>query len=246
MSTPKSAYLLRAANGEIELQNEQKVGNRIKFNKEYLESVCEGYIGKIDELIEKVNLSENIDTKTKNKICALMISLVLDNSDISELKKISKIKEISTIIPNMTEVQYINDIPFDLDIVENVYKYILKTIQGTGTVEGSQFGIALDNAKDFNDVFSVEIIGEYTPREVLQDIESFNKKNKLIRQRLIDFATKGKKVTKLDEIKIRREYKFDPSTQSFQKRPKAIAKKVYELLAEKIVVAYDSLYSTIK
>ena len=248
MSTTDAPYQMRAANGEFELYQAQPESEFKKFNKEYLESLCNGYVEKIDALIEKINMSDVLDDKTKNKIAALMISLVLDNEDILELKKTSKIKsEISSIIPNMTEIQFINDIPFDIDIVERVFKYILKAIQGSNIVEGSQFGmINENNYKDFNDVFSIEVIGEASRKDVVQDISYFNKKNKLVRQRLIEFATNGKKIDKKDEIKIRREYKFDPKSQSFQKRPKAIAKKVYDLLAEKISKAYDSLYDTIK
>jgi len=240
-------YQFREASGEIAVNGIPKESPYRKFNREYIESLTNGYVDAINKLIEHVNSSETIDEKTKNKILVLMTSLVLDNSDVLELKKSSKIKSFSSLIPNMTEIEYINDVPFDLDITERIFKYIAKILQGTDILEAvGLVEISIDNYRDFNEVFSSRIIGVENNVELIQDICYFNKKNSLIRNRLLDLATKGAKVDKKSEIKIRREYKFDPDSQSFKKRNKPIAKKVYELLAEKYLKAYDSLYSSIK
>lgn len=244
-----NTYQMREANGEISLYNKPHQSQFTKYNRQYIEALNKGYVEKIDSIIEKVNLDENIDNKIKNKISALMISLVLDNEDVITLKKSSKIKEITALIPNMTEIQYINDIPFDIDIVENVFKYLLKLLAGQNLTDGSQYGLfTFDNAKDFNEVFSTKVMGYDSGKDLVQEIDIFNKKNKMIRNRLIDFISKkkGSAFDKESEIKLRREYKFDPKSQSYVKREKVISKKVFELLAEKIFVAYDSLYETIK
>lgn len=242
-----NTYQMREANGESVLSSDPiKQTRYTKFNKQYLEGLCENYIDTIDKMICQINQSDDLDPHIKNKIIALMISLVLDRDDLLELKKSSRIKEISMLIPNMTEISFINDVPFDIDIVEAVYRYIIQLLKGTDLLRGSQFGgIAAtehNNLKDYNDVFSTYILGKEDDTLMLvQNIDTFNKKNKLIRQRLLDFATKGKGVNKKDEIKIRREFKFDDKTQSFVRREKPIAKKVLDLLAEKLFVAYDRL-----
>jgi hypothetical protein len=237
-------YQTREANGES-LFDYPKEDQYHKFNKEYIKSLCEGYISKIDSLVEKINLDENLDNKIKNKVLALMISLVLDNSDIAELRKNkSSIKEITNLIPNLTEIQYINDIPFDLDVVEAVYAYVIRLLQGSNILEGHQFGLfTYDNSKDYNEVFSTKIYGALSNKDLVQNIDAFNTKNRLIRKRLIEFVTKGKKIDKKAELKIRREYKFEPSIQTFVKRDKLISKKVFDLLAEKLASAYENLFA---
>lgn len=245
-------YQFREASGEMSISNKPQQTPHQKFNKQYLQGISDGYIKNVDLLIEQVNLNDAIDSKIRHKILALMISLVLDNDDLAEIKKTSKIKETSLIIPNMTEVQFINDIPFDLDIIEKVFKYILQILKGTDFLRGSQFGeipvsgVYFDNIKDFNDVFTSELFANEKNSQLVQDIDVFNKKNRLIRKRMLEFVNKGKAVDKKSEIKIRREYKFDVNNQSFVKRPKPIAKKVYDLLGEKLYIAYESLYSSIK
>lgn len=247
----QTSVLLRDASGEINLHEKTPTNKFSKYNKQYIEGLVEGYIKAIDRLIEKVNLSEDIDKKTKAKVLVLMIGLVIDTEDASEIKKNSKTSGISRIIPNMTELSYVNDIPFDLDVVEYVFKYLSQILKGTGTLEGSEFGditisgVHFDNLKDFNQVFSTEYVDLKSPVELAQDISYFKKKNNLIRARLFDFVGKGSKIPNEVKIKIRREFKFEIVSQSFQRRKKPIAKKVYDMLADKLLIAYDDLYESI-
>lgn len=246
-----NTYQMREANGEFKLYEKQEAGRFAKHNRQYLEGLVEGYIKVIDRLIESINMSESISKKTKAKILSLMVGLILDTEDAAIIKKNSKVSSSSRLIPNMTEINYINDVPFDLDVTECVFKYISHLLKDEGAIEGSSFGditisgVHFDNLKDFNQVFSIETIGTQPRKELAQDISYFKKRNNLIRSRLYDFANKGKKPEKEIEIKIRREYKFNPEIQTFQRRTKPIAKKVYDLLAEQLLVAYDDLYESI-
>lgn len=246
-----NGYQMRDANGEIDIYGKPSTGNFLKFNKQYVEGLVEGYTKAIDRLIEKINLDDNIDKKIRAKVLVLMIGLVIDNEDASSLKKNSPAIGTSRIIPNLTEISYVNDIPFDLDVVEYIFKYISQTMKTAGLLEGSEFGdieisgVHFDNLKDYNQVFSTEYIGGNDPCELVQDISYFKKKNNLIRSRLFDFVGKGKTLTNESKIKIRREFKFNPSTQVFQRRKKPISKKVYTMLADKLLLSYDDLYESI-
>lgn len=246
-----NTYQMREANGEFNMYRTPSLGKFSKYNKQYIEGLVEGYTKTIDRLIEVANMSEKISKKTRAKILALMIGLVIDASDASEIKKHSKSNTDSRLIPNMTEISYINDVPFDIDVVECVFKYVSQLLKTEGELEGSAFGditvsgVHFTNLKDFNQCFSVETIGVESNKELTQDLSYFKKRNDLIRKRLFDFANAGKKPEKVVEIKIRREFKFNPEIQTFQRRKKPIAKKVYDLLANQLLVAYDDLYESL-
>lgn len=246
-----NTYQMREANGEFKI-NETLAPNLFsKYNKQYIEGLVEGYIKAIDRLIEIANMSEKITKKTRAKVLALMIGLVIDTEDASTIKKNSKSSVDSRLIPNMTEINYINDIPFDIDVVECVFKYISQLLKTEGELEGSTFGdisisgVHFSNLKDFNQCFSVETIGVKPNKEVLQDLSYFKKRNDLIRKRLFEFSKSNKSPEKVVEIKIRREYKFNPEIQTYQRRKKPIAKKVYDILANQLLVAYDDLYESL-
>lgn len=244
-------YQMREANGEINVYKPGTVNKFSKFNKQYIEGLVEGYTKAVDRLIEKINISENVDKKTRAKALVLMVGLVIDNDDAAVIKKNSKSIGSSRIIPNLTELSYVNDVPFDLDVVEYVFKYLSTIMKTSGNLEGSEFGdldisgVHFDNLKDFNQVFSTEYIGIKDPCELVQDLSSFKKKNGLLRSRLFEFVGRGKEVPTEVKIKIRREFKFDQTSQSFSRRKKPIAKKVYDMLADKLLIAYDDLYESI-
>lgn len=242
-------YQLREAEGEIELFEPQNENKFIKHNKQYIEGLVNGYVKTIDRLIEVANMSETLSTKSRAKLLALMVGLVIDKDDAAEIKKNSKVDYSSKIIPNMTEINYVNDIPFDLDVIEAVFKYVTQILKDEGQVEGSAFGdssgVNFINIKDLNQVYSIETIGFPTKKELAQDLSVFKKKNDMIRKRLFDFVNSGKVPEKRIEIKIRRNFKFNPEIQSYQRRKKPIAKKVYDLLANQLLVAYEDLFESI-
>lgn len=239
-------YQLREAEGEIDIYGKQGVSKFAKHNRQYIEGLVEGYIKTIDRLIETANMSDKLSVKSRAKLLALMVGLVIDKEDAAELRKHSKIENTSKIIPNMTEISYVNDVPFDVDVIECVFKYVSQILKDEGQLEGSDFGetlgVSFVNAKDLNEVYSIETIGFPPKKELAQDLSVFKKKNDLIRKRLFDFVNKGRTPEKKVEIKIRREYKFNPEIQTYQRRNKPIAKKVYDLLANQLLVAYEDLY----
>lgn len=255
-------YLMRMESGDANIKSLDKpqitMNDRLKmYNKEYIALIKSGYVNLIDSIIEDVNNSEaKYDDTTKNKILLLMISLVLDSEDVKAIKKNSKVKSVTTIIPNITELEYLNDIPFDQDIVERVYRYLYRLVKDKFVLPDTPggnicaTGVVFDNQKDFEEVFQTYVIEndkirELKNSELTQDISEFTKKNKLIRQKMIEFVSRSGEVTKEKEIEIRRKYKFDPQSQSFQKRKNPISKKVFDLLAEKNLVVYKSLYVNI-
>ena len=242
-------YQLREENGEFNLYGNQGVSSFAKHNRQYIEGLVDGYSKTIDRLIEVANMSDTLSVKSRAKLLALMVGLLIDKEDAAELRKHSRLENTSKLIPNMTEINYINDVPFDLDVIECVFKYVSQILKDEGQLGDSPFGdftgVNFTNIKDVNEVFSIETIGFPAKKEMAQNISFFKKKNDLIRKRLFDFANKGKTPEKKIEIRIRREYKFNPEIQTFQKRKKPIAKKVFDLLANQLLVAYDDLYESI-
>lgn len=229
----------------------------IKYSNEYEFPLADGYIKAIDAMIDYFN-SVELDKMVYNKILNVMTNLVLNDEDVEYIDGSSDYKETGVAIPNMTEICYINDIPFKLDIIETVYLFLLKVARENGFMSQNGIfgdinisGVVISNLKDLNESYSSYVIGldgeiQDTPSsKLVQKISDLCRANNVLRERMIKLMNGGKKVSKKDEIEFRRMYKFDEKSGSFQKRldpitgkNAPISVKVFELMANKNKNAY--------
>lgn len=229
----------------------------INYSNEYEFPLADGYIKAIDEMIKYFNSIE-LDRMVYNKVLNVMTNLVLNDEDVDYIDNTSDYKESGAAIPNMTEICYINDIPFQFDIIEAVYLFLLKIARENaffaqngifGDINIS--GIVISNIKDLNESYQSYVIGldgeiqDIPSSRLVQKISDLCRANNVLRERMIKLMNGGKKVTKKEEIEFRRAYKFDGKSGSFQKRldpvtgkNAPISVKVFELMANKNKNAY--------
>jgi len=230
----------------------------INVNKEYTFAISEGYIRAIDAMIEYLNNAE-VPRAVISKVMLVMTSLVLDDEDIKYLKNTKEYSESGVAIPTMTEVQYINDIPLQFDIIEAVYLYILRIARESGFYSQSGIfgdldisGVMFSNAKNLSDVYQSYVVGvngevmDINSNRLAQKITDLCRANNVVRERLMKLANGGKKPSKKEELDIRRKFKFDPVSGSFQKRLAPISKVVLPMLANKSEVVYVELKNLLK
>lgn len=230
----------------------------INVNREYLFALTDGYIKAIDAMIEYLNGSE-IDKGVYSKIMLVLTSLVLDESDIEYLKDAKITGEVGPAIPSMSEIQYLNDIPLEFDIIQAVYLYMLRIAREAGFYSQNGIfgnldvsGVMFNNARNLSEVYKTYVVGidgevEDTPsKKLAQQISELCRANNIVRQRLLKLANGGKKPSKKEEFFIRRNYKFDAVSGSFQKRKKPISSVVFALLANKSDAVYADLKNLLK
>jgi len=230
----------------------------INVNREYLFALTDGYIKAIDAMIEYLN-SVEIDKGVYSKIMLVLTSLILDESDIEYLKDTKATGEVGRAIPSMSEIQYLNDIPLEFDIIQAVYLYMLRIAREAGFYSQNGIfgnldvsGVMFNNARNISDVYKTYVVGidgevEDTPsKKLAQQISELCRANNIVRQRLLKLANGGKKPSKKEEFFIRRNYKFDTVSGSFQKRNKPISTVVFALLANKSDAVYADLKNLLK
>lgn len=230
----------------------------INVNREYMFDVTNGYILAIDAMIEYLN-SVEIDKPTYNKIMLVLTSLILDDEDINYLKDAKITTETGIAIPSLSEIQYLNDIPLEFDIIQAVYLYILRIAKEAGFYSQNGVfgnldvsGVMFNNVRNLSDAYKSYVVGidgeiEETPsKKLAQQISDLCRANNVVRQRLLKLANGGKKPSKKEELYIRRNYKFDPTSGSFSKRAKPISTIVFALLANKSDAVYSDLKKMLK
>lgn len=235
----------------------------IKINKEYLYDLSVGYINAIDAMIDHLN-SVEVETSVRNKIMMLMTSLVLDDEDVEYLRTEPAFAEEGDAIPSLTEIAYVNDIPFEFDIIEAIYIYLFKIAKDNGFMENNGIfgnldlsGIILANSKDYRETYQSYIVGldgaiqDESTKKLAQKISDLCRANNAIRDRMLRLMNNGKKPSKKEELDFRRKYKLDTAKGSFELRlhgnqPKPISKTVFALIAKKNDVVYSELKKLLK
>ena len=232
----------------------------IKYTNEYEFPLADGYIKAIDRIIEHLN-SVDLDKTLYNKVLNVMTNLVLNDEDVEYIDNTTNYKESGVAIPNMTEICYINDIPFQFDIIETVYLFLLKIARENGFFAQNGIfgdinvsGIVISNIKDLNETYQSYVIGldgeiqDIPTSSLVKKISDLCRANNVLRERMIKLMNGGKKISKADEFEFRRMYKFDGKSGSFQKRidpitgkNAPISVKVFELMANKNKNAYTFL-----
>lgn len=226
--------------------------------KAYIYPLTKGYIDAIDAMINYLNAVE-IDNTIKNKVMLVLTSLVFDEDDLDYLKDNKLTTETGSAIPSISEIQYINDIPLEFDIIQAVYLYILKIAKDAGFYSQSGVfgdvdlsGVMFNNIKNLNETYKSYVIGidgeiQDTPSNKLaQRISDLCRANSIVRKRLLKLASGGKKLTKKEELHIRRHFKYNPDTGSLEKRSKPISNMVFALLANKNEDVFVKLKNVIK
>ena len=231
----------------------------IAVDRESTYAISNGYIKAIDAMIEYLN-GADVPKAVYSKVMLVMTSLVIDEADIVYLKETSQFSADSgKAIPTMTEVVFLNDIPVEFDIIESVYLYILRIARENGFYSNNGIfgdlnisGIMFDNQKNISEVYQYYVVGldgeiqDVPSNKIAQKISTLANANGILRERLIKMVNGGKKPSKSEELDIRRKYKFNPITGSMEKRPKAINKVVYTLLANKNDAVYADLKKMLK